>query len=274
MKIALTGARGFVGTVLKKRYTDVVIIERNDDETAILNKLEDVDVVINLAGAPIIKRWNDPYKKVLLNSRINTTRRLVSMVNKSNVSHFISTSAIGIYPDGKVCSESCETLSDDFLGHLSKAWEEEAFKCHKPTTVLRFGVVLGQEGGALAQMLTPFKLGVGGIIGNGKMITSWIHMDDLISIYEFVIMKKLTGVFNAVSPTPVTNYIFTKALGKVLHRPTVLPIPEFVLRIMYGEAASVLTGSKEVYPKRLEDEGFSFQYPKIDDALEQIVRKV
>lgn len=271
MEIALTGASGFVGTALQKCFEHVVIIGRNDDEETILNKLQDVDVVINLAGAPIIQRWTDPYKKVLAESRIDTTRRLVNAINKSDVSYFVSTSAIGVYPDDVVCDESCKTLSDDFLGQLSKAWEEEALKCQKPTAILRFGVVLGEGGGALAQMLTPFKLGVGGMIGNGKMITSWIHLDDLVRIYDFVIDKKLSGLFNAVAPNPVTNYVFTKALGKVLHRPTVLPIPELALRLMYGEAASVLTGSKEVYPRRLEEEGFTFSYRTIDKALEQII---
>ncbi len=273
MKIALTGASGFVGSALMERFGDTVIIGRSDDEATILKKLQEVDVVINLAGAPIIKRWSDPYKKVLSESRIDTTRRLVSAVNKSAVQHFISTSAIGIYPDDARCDESCETLSNDFLGELSKAWEDEALKCQKPTAILRFGVVLGPNGGALAQMLTPFKWGVGGMIGNGKMITSWIHMDDLVGIYDFIITKKLTGAFNAVSPNPVTNYVFTKALGEALHRPTVLPIPELALRIMYGEAASVLTGSKEIFPKRLEDEGFAFRYLTIDKALEQIVNR-
>ena len=130
-------------------------------------------------------------------------------------------------------------------------------------------MILGKEGGALVQMLIPFKLGgVGGIIGNGKMMTSWIAIDDLVRIYQFIINRKLNGVFNAVSPNPITNYVFTKALGKVLHRPTILPIPEFVLRIMYGEASSVLTGSKEVYPTALLDHGFVFEYTDIEVALE------
>ena len=192
-------------------------------------------------------------------------------MNKSNVSHFISTSAIGIYPDDKRCDEGCTEIANDFLGELAHKWEEEALACHKPTTILRFGVILGKEGGALAQMLTPFKWGVGGIIGNGKMMTSWIHLDDLMGIYMYIIDKKLTGIFNATSPSPVTNYTFTKALGKAVHRPTILPIPEFVLRIMYGEAASVLTGSKEVYPQKIIQERYVFKYQEIEDALENIV---
>jgi len=162
-------------------------------------------------------------------------------------------------------------VADDFLGELAHKWEEEAHQCTKPTTILRFGVILGKNGGALAQMLTPFKLGVGGIIGNGKMMTSWIHMDDLMGIYHHIINNNLTGIFNATSPTPVSNYTFTKALGKALHRPTILPIPEFVLIIMYGEASSVLTGSKEVYPRQILKAGYVFKYEDIEEALVNIV---
>ena len=271
MKIALTGASGFVGKSIQKTFPDTIIIQRNDSEQDILEKLKDVDVVINLAGAPIIKRWSDPYKKILRDSRIQTTDRLVNAINQSSVKHFISTSAIGIYPDDIKCDESCENLSSDFLGKLSQDWEYEAHQCTKPTAIIRFGVILGKNGGALAQMITPFKFGVGGIIGNGKMITSWIHIDDLMGIYRLIMEKSLTGIFNATAPHPVSNYTFTKALGKALHRLTMLPIPEFALRIMYGEAASVLTGSKEVYPRKILDAGYSFQFEKINEALVEIV---
>jgi len=271
MKIALNGASGFVGTAVQQSFESCIIIERQDDEQIILQKLENVDVLINLAGAPIIKRWDDPYKKVLLESRIQTTETLVNAVNKSNVKHFISTSAIGIYPDDKYCDESCTEVADDFLGELAYKWEKEAQQCTKPTTILRFGVILGKDGGALAQMITPFTLGVGGIIGNGKMITSWIHMDDLMGMYRYIIDNNLTGIFNATSPTPVSNYTFTKALGKALHRPTILPIPEFALRIMYREAASVLTGSKEVYPRKILEAGYVFKYEEVEEALAYII---
>ncbi len=271
MKIALTGASGFVGAVLQKTFDNCVIIDRHDDENAILKKLENVHTVINLAGAPIIKRWSDPYKKVLIQSRIETTRKLVVAINQSNVQHFISTSAIGIYPDNMPCDETTPKTARDFLGNLAREWETEAFACLKATTVLRFGVILGPEGGALAQMLTPFRLGVGGIIGNGQMMTSWIDIADLMKIYAFVMDKRLTGIFNAVSPNPVTNYTFTKTLGRVLHRPTVLPIPEFALRLMYGEAASVLTGSKEVYPRALLEAGFIFEYPELEGSLHHLL---
>lgn len=271
MKIALTGATGFVGSALRQTYPDHVIIERRDEEADILKKLEGVDIVINLAGAPIIKRWSEPYKKTLIDSRIHTTRQLVHAVNKSNVKHFISTSAVGIYPDNVACDEGCTIPSDDFLGELATTWETEAHKCTKPTTILRFSVVLGPGGGALKTMLTPFKMGVGGIIGNGRMMTSWIDIDDLMRLYTFVIDNRLEGTFNAAVPHPVTNYVFTKTLGSVLHRPTIFPIPEFALRIMYSEGATVLTGSKEVYPKAIGEAGFTFLYPDIESSLRHLL---
>lgn len=271
MRIALTGASGFVGSALRRAFPDTVVIDRHDGEDAISAKLDGVDTAINLAGAPIIKRWSEPYKAVLIRSRIDTTKRLVNAVNRSGVKRLISTSAIGIYPDNTRCDEHCETLSDDFLGQLARTWEHEALQCAKPTTILRFGVILGTGGGALAQMLTPFRLGVGGIIGDGKMMTSWIDIDDLVRVYRHIIEHALDGTFNCVSPHPVSNRVFTKTLGSVLHRPTVLPIPECALRLMYGEAASVLTGSKEIYPKALEASRFTFDYPTIDASLAHLL---
>lgn len=271
MKIALTGASGFVGHHLKQNFEHISVIERDDSEDKILAKLDSVDVVINLAGAPIVKRWTPSYKKVLTSSRIDGTIRLVNAINKSNVKHFISTSAIGIYPDNKVCDESSNEIADDFLGELAVAWEGEALKCKKPTSILRFGVVLG-DGGALGKMLPPFKLGLGGIIADGEMMTSWIDIDDLMRIYAFIIEKKLTGIFNAVSPNPVSNYEFTKALGSVLRRPTLFPLPEFVLKLIFGEGSTVLTGSKEVYPKALKEAGFEFKYKTITQSLEHILK--
>lgn len=272
MQIAITGASGFIGMELARTFEHIVPILRHDDETTILEKLEGVDVVINLAGAPIIKRWSEPYKQTLIDSRIETTKHLVKAINQSSVSHFISTSAIGYYPDDLHCDERCKEPGSDFLANLAYRWEHEAHQCNKPTAILRFGVVLGKNGGALKQMLTPFSLGVGGTIGFGRMMTSWIDIEDLMRIYRFVIEKKLAGTFNAVSPNPISNYTLTKTLGKVLHRPTVLPIPEFVLKLMYGEAAAVLTSSKIIYPKTLIDAGFTFAYDDIEASLEHLIR--
>lgn len=270
MKVAMTGASGFVAAHLQESFPDYVVIGRNDNEETIIQKLQGVDAVFNLAGAPIIKRWNDVYKKTLLSSRVETTKKLVNAINKSDVKHLISTSAIGAYPDNAAFDEAYEGYADDFLGTLTKQWEDEARKCIKPTTIVRFGVILGRDGGALKEMLLPFKLGVGGTIGNGKMMMSWIDIDDLVKIYEFVLEKKLTGIVNATAPHPISNYEFTKSLGKVLHRPTIFKVPEFILRLQYGEGSTVLTSSKEVYPKRLLESGFEFKYRTIEPSFEHL----
>ncbi len=268
--IALTGANGFIGRELQQALNSVVVLDRRDSTEELIEKLKGVDVVINLAGAPIVKRWSRHYKKVLYKSRVVTTQKLVDAINQSEVHYFISTSAIGIYPNNQACDESCTTYADDFLAKLCNDWEAEALRCTKPTAIVRLGVVLGKEGGALQKMLLPFKLGLGGIIGNGKMMTSWIHIADLIAIYRLLIASKAEGVYNGVSPHPITNHTFTKALGKALHRPTFLPLPTFVLKLLYGEGASVLIDAKEVYPKRLEAMGFTFEYDTIEKALEEM----
>lgn len=271
MRIALTGAKGFVASHLIKRFTDYVVLERNDTENKILEKLNGVDAVFNLAGAPIIKRWSEEYKKVLLSSRVETTKKLVNAINRSEVKHFISTSAIGAYPNAKAYDESFEGYAEDFLGRLTQEWETQAKQCNKPTAIVRFGVILGRDGGALEQMLTPFKLGLGGTIGNGEMMTSWIDIDDLVNIYEYVLDNEMSGVFNATAPLPISNYTFTKALGEVLHRPSVFPLPKFVLKLLFGKGSSVLTDSKEVYPKRLLESGFEFKYQDIRSSLRHLL---
>ncbi|MDY0117141.1 MAG: TIGR01777 family oxidoreductase [Sulfurimonadaceae bacterium] len=272
MKIAITGASGFVASHLLEKYDDAIIISRNDSSEEIIEKLKDVDVVFNLAGAPIIKRWTAEYKELLLSSRVDTTKTLVEAINQSNVKHFISTSAVGAYPDNMACDESFKGYGDDFLAGVCKTWEEEAMGCNKPTAILRFGVILGKNQGALAQMLPPFKLGIGGVIGDGKMMMSWIDIDDLIGIYTYIIDNKLTGIYNAVAPKPITNYTFTKTLGQVLHRPTIFPLPVFVLELLYGEGATVLTGSKEIYPKAIQDAGYTFLYPTIESSLQHLLK--
>lgn len=267
MKVAITGASGFVGTHLQKAFPDNIQIHRNDTKEQILEKLEGVELVINLAGAPIIKRWSEAYKKILIDSRVKTTKTLVSAINESGVKYFISTSAVGAYPDDAAYDESYSGYADDFLGKLTQMWEDVAKSCNKPTAIVRFGIVLGSDGGALQQMLPPFRFGVGGIIGNGKMMMSWVDIEDLVGAYKFLSEKKLEGTFNITAPHPVSNREFTKALGAVLHRPTLFPLPEFVLELLYGEGATVLTGSKEVYPKNLLESGFEFSYATIQESL-------
>jgi len=221
-----------------------------------------------LAGASILHRWNDEYKKLLYSSRIETTKEIVKIINQkdSKVKHFISTSAIGFYEDNCECDESTKA-GEGFLAKMANDWEKEAQKCKSPTTILRFGVVIAKNGGALKQMLLPFKLGFGGAIGDGKMNFSFIDMKDLMKIYHFIIEEKLTGVFNAVSPKPTTNYELTKTLGKILHRPTIFTMPKFMIKLIFSEGSSVLLSSQKVYPTKLLKEGFEFEYETIEKSL-------
>ena len=282
-RIVIIGANGFIGTHMQSFFKaegfEVLPLDKEDTKKSteeITKVLEGADTVINLAGAPIIHRWSDSYKKVLYNSRIITTRKLVAamaqMQNKPEL--FISTSAVGIYATDGPMSESDYTYGDNFLAKICKDWEAEAQQADSFTRVIifRFGVVLGNDGGALSKMLPAFRLGIAGTIGDGHEPFSWVHMDDLLSAYLFVFAnEKLEGTFNLSAPNPVTNRELTKTLGKVLHRPTVIPLPKFILRFLFSEGATVLTEGQRVIPERLLENDFTFKYPTIEEALREIL---
>lgn len=280
--IAITGSTGFVGTNLRKKFEkkgfNVLGIKR--DELKDINKLVSIlsksEIVINLAGANIINRWTDSYKKLLYSSRIDTTKALVSAMKKieKKPELFISTSAVGIYSNSACFDEDNAQYSNEFLSNLCKDWEKEALKAQEfgiRTAIFRFGIILG-NGGALEKMLTPFKLGLGGTIGDGKQYFSFIHIEDLLNAYEFLIENKnLMGVFNLTAPKPTTNLGLTKALGKSLNRPTIVPVPQFVLNLIFSEGAKVLTDGQCAKPKKLIDAGYRFKYETIDDAIDNLV---
>ncbi len=279
MRIAVTGASGFVGSALCQFLTlqgaDVVTIGRREDTQgvqALAKALEGCDAVINLAGAPIIARWSESYKHILRTSRIDTTKRLVEAMGYAGVGTLVSTSAVGIYHVGMEHDETNCTFSDDFLGSLCQAWEAQAQKASQGgarVVIARFGIVLGRGGGALAKMIPLFRWGLGGVIGSGQQGVSWIHIDDLVSIlYKMATTPSMTGAYNLCAPHPTTNGGLTKALAHALHRPAFLPVPEFALRWIYSEGAKVLTDGQKVYPRRLLDEGVVFQYQTIDEAVE------
>ncbi len=282
-KIAIIGANGFIGASMQSFFNaegfDVLPLDREDtkkDIAEITKVLEGVDIIINLAGAPIIHRWNDAYKKVLYDSRIVTTKRIVTAMShmKKKPELFISTSAIGIYATNGPMSESNHTYSDNFLAKICKDWESEAQKADDFTRVVifRFGVVLGKGGGALSKMLPSFKLGIAGTIGDGSEPFSWVHISDLLNAYLFVFKNNdLKGTFNLTAPYPVTNKVLTKTLGKILYRPTVIPLPKFVLRFLYSEGATVLTEGQCVIPERLLEHNFIFKYPTIEEALREVL---
>ncbi len=282
--IIMSGATGFVGSHLRKRFQKegwkVVIIDRKalamaTDELA--GKMQGGDIIVNLAGAPVIGRWSKEYKKILYNSRITVTSKLIQACHKMDTRPdlFISTSAVGYYSDQGTNTEKNYVQAEGFLGHLAHDWEQEALKATElglRTVVFRFGVVLGKDGGALKKMLLPFKLGLGGTIGNGSQSFSWIHIEDLIRAYlQAIDDSTFSGVYNLASPKPTTNRGLTKALGRVLCRPTLLRVPKFVLRLRFGEGAETLTGGQEVLPERLQQSGFDFVFPDIESAVKDCV---
>jgi len=269
MKVAIIGGNGFIGQNLQKNFKNPLIISsKNFNE---IEKIKNYDVVINLAGKPIVKRWNASYKKLLYSSRIDTTKIIVDIINNSQqTKHFISTSAIGYYPNPCICNEN-SMHGDGFLSKLALDWENEAMKCNKLTTIFRFGVVLGNNGGALKKMMIPFKMGMGGIIGNGKQKFSWIDIKDVINIYNFVLENKIQGILNISSPEITNNYNFTKTLGKVLNRPTILPMPENILKLIFGEASEVLLSNQEMIPQRLIELGYNFEYKNLEKSLRSLI---
>jgi hypothetical protein len=236
------------------------------------------DVIINLAGASIFSRWTEAQKKILLSSRIDTTRHLVeALPNDSKHIIFFSTSAVGYYGfhEDEELTES-SPAGDDFLAHLARDWEVEALRAQtKGARVIltRFGIVLGKNGGALGQMIPLFKYFIGGPLGSGRQWFSWVHMADLAQAFILLLAhKEISGAINLCSPNPVRNKDLGKAIGKVLHRPSFLPAPGFMIELILGEFGSVLLRGQRVIPRRLLDASFKFRYPDIDAALKSVIK--
>jgi hypothetical protein len=274
---------GFVGnalhTFLSAQHHEVVSlsIRTNSSDESIVNVLNGADVVINLAGANILGRWNASYKKLLRSSRLETTEALAhAFTHCSNPpSTLINASAIGIYDSYHQHDEHSRYMANDFLATLVHDWEEAALRMRAFGTrvcIMRFGVVYGTGGGAMSKMLPPFQLGLGGRMGDGFQMISWIHLEDLVRACLFLIEKQeLEGVFNFTTPEPICNLQQTKKMGKYLHRPTFMSMPAWLVKLIFGEGSCVMLDSKEVYPKRLQEAGFTFNYPTFDSAMEQIV---
>jgi uncharacterized protein len=241
-------------------------------------KLENFDAVVHLAGDNVAsENWSQEKKRRIKESRTVGTRVLVDALKslKNPPKVFVSASAIGFYGN-----RGDEILTEDspkgvgFFPDVCEAWENEARKAEEfaRTVMLRIGVVLAKDGGALDKMLTPFKLGVGGVIGSGEQYMPWIAIDDIVGIINFALENEIGGVLNATAPNPVNNQEFTKTLGKVINRPTILPIPEFAIKLMFGEMgeATVLQGCR-VIPKRLEEAGYKFKFTNLEDALKHVL---
>lgn len=305
MLILVTGATGFVGKSLIEKLLsmghgihlltrdplkakaifpqkEVIAFKwKNNLELPPLESIKDINGVINLMGENIAaKRWSDDQKIILKESRVDSTKNLVKLIEKNidlPLEFFISASAVGIYPVNtpEILTEDSK-LGSNFLAELCKQWEDATIGITKTKrkVIIRTGVVFEKNGGALKKMLLPFQLGLGGPIGDGQQMMSWIELSDLVNIYiACATDNNYSGVYNGVAPFPVNNLDFTKALGSALHRPTILPLPKFILKQAFGEMASVILDSQVVVPKRLQEIGFHFQYETVDKALNAIFKK-
>lgn len=297
MKVLIAGATGLVGTALKPAFdekgisvTDLVRtspniglpeIEWHPNQGEIdPAQLEGFDAVINLAGESIAEgRWTDAKKKRIRESRIQGTHLLSETIAKlaSPPKVFLCASATGIYGDrGNELLDEDSAPGKGFLAEVCREWEE-ATKAAAGAGVrvvnLRFGPIFSAEGGMLEKLLPPFKLGVGGKIGSGKQYVSWVAMDDVVTVVMFALEHvAMRGPVNIVAPNPVTNGDFTKALGKVLSRPTFLAVPEFAARLAFGEMADeMLLSSQRVMPKKLSEAGYKFKYPDVEGALRHVL---
>ncbi|MDX1982629.1 MAG: TIGR01777 family oxidoreductase [Bryobacteraceae bacterium] len=240
--------------------------------------IDGVQAVIHLAGEPVAQRWTAAAKDRMWRSRVEGTNNLLKAIEASATRPplLISASAVGYYGfRGEELLVEDSAAGTGFLPELSVAWEkasQAATRLGVRVVNPRIGIVLGVEGGALQQMLPPFRMGVGGRIGDGRQWMSWIHVDDMIGLLLFYLAQPdSSGPVNATAPKPVRNSEFTEALGRVLHRPAILPVPGFALRILFGEMAAVILGSQRVEPARALRDGYRFLYPELAGALENLL---
>ena len=299
MKIVVSGSHGLVGTALSKLLTtnghEVIRLVRHartvgepeiewHPHKGLIDKeqLEGMDAVVHLAGENIAEgRWSEEKKRAILDSRVRGTALLSETLAalKQPPAVFLSASAIGYYGNrGDELLTETSAPGNDFLADVCQRWEKATTPASDKgirTVLARFGIILAENGGALAKMLTPFRMGIGGRIGDGKQWMSWIALDDVVGAIQFLIRdRSVNGPVNFVSPVPVTNAEFTKALGSVLSRPTFLPVPAFGARLAFCEMAdALLLASQTVEPSVLTERGFGFNFVRLEPTLKHILHR-
>jgi len=298
MKILITGGSGFVGSNLAKflllRGHQVSVIGRSEPQHRFdresyhfvaadttgkgpwQRELADADAVVNLAGATIFKRWTGKHKKKIYDSRVLTTRNVVEALPSGTKLTLCSASGAGYYGSrGDDILKEDERPGHDFLAGVSMDWEKAALRASAKgarVAVLRFGVVLGKNGGAMSKLIPAFKMFVGGPLGDGHQWFPWLHLDDLLAAMFFVLEhQEVSGPLNFCAPNPVRNRELALALGAALNRPAFMPAPAFLIRLAMGEFGDVFLGSQRTVPDKLLNHGFSFQYPDIRGAIRAIV---
>jgi uncharacterized protein (TIGR01777 family) len=303
-RIIITGATGLIGKKLTNALIDrgdeVIVFSRDAEKAKSIfpkaidcvewnykkpeqwkSKLENSDAVIHLAGINLFaKRWNNDFKKTVLESRKLSTNNLVEAIKSvgKKPEVFISASGIGYYGDcGEAVLDETSPKGNDFLADVCDVWESEAQKIGDygiRNIQIRTGLVLSPEDGVLKQMLLPFKLFIGGPLGNGRQWWSWLHIDDIVGIYLYALdNSRLQGPLNAASPNPLRMKEFANALGKVLKRPSLFPVPKFVLKIVIGETTEVVTASQRVDVKKIFESGYRFKFDNLEDALRDLLKQ-
>jgi uncharacterized protein (TIGR01777 family) len=294
MRALVTGATGFIGGRLLEKLTQPAVLSRAPELAlrrlgnkvgvhgwdpaagpAPAQAFAGVDTVFHLAGEPVAEgRWTAAKKQRIRQSRVEGTRNLVAAIESlpERPKILVSASAVGFYGDrGDEMLEETSAPGQDFLAGVCREWEAEALRAASlgiRVVTARIGLVLGPSGGALARMLTPFKLGLGGRLSSGRQWMPWVHLDDLVGLLLHAAGNAaISGAMNAVGPAPVTNREFTETLATVLNRPAIFPVPAFAIRLMFGEVADVLLGSQRVLPKVAERTGYRFRYPMLPHAL-------
>lgn len=293
MNIFVTGGTGLIGryliTLLLNRGDNVTVLTRSTskakklfgnniqicDSLKSLKSLDNFDVIINLAGEPIVgKRWTKKQKAILLNSRCDITLRLSELINISTKKPqvFVSGSAIGYYgaQGDNILTEESQARKD-FTNTLCEKWEACAMQANSRVCILRTGIVLSPNGGMLSKLVTPFRLGLGAVIGSGKQYISWIHIQDMANgIIHLIDTPSACGVFNFTAQNPVTNKQFSKTLATALHRPCLFKIPSFLIRLVLGESATLLLDGQRALPSNITKVGFNFKFENIEHALTDI----
>ena len=279
MIVTVLGGSGFIGhalvTVLRERGDDVRAVSLRDPARAAA-AADGSDVIVNLAGAPVVARWTEARKRSIESSRVDLPRAFLTALARAErrPAAYVSASAVGYYGNSRTATfTETSPPGDDFLARVCVAWEREANRAAElgmRLAILRTGLVLGRDGGALGKLLPLFRAGLGGPVASGDQWNSWIHLDDHLRLYLLAV-DGYAGTLNATAPNPVTNREFTRALAAAVHRPALLPAPEFALKLIFGEGATVVTEGQRVLPQAAQTAGFAFRYPSIAEACAALV---
>ena len=284
MKIKITGANGYIGRKLLEHLQakghSVSGIGRKtlyNSEEIIADQITGSDAIINLAGAPILQRWNNHNKSVIYNSRVLTTKKLCGAINSlpkdQQPKTFISASAIAIYHPNLQHDENSNSLSSSFSGKVVMDWEDASLDLNENVrrVIFRLGVVLGKNSLIMKKMIPTFKMGIGGTLGDGKQPFPFIHIDDALNAFEGAIdNENYKGIFNLVAPEQISNQKFVQSLAKELNRPAFFKVPTFSIKALWGEASEILLATPHVIPDRLTKLGFPFKFPTIEKTFQEI----